>query len=738
MAILRADMTRKFGYAGNLIRRYFVVGIFACLAAVSALAQSEAVTVTLLPSNTNTTDPDPKTKTYLSVTASNIKNVKESQSWLYFDAGALPADVQDKDFTNVQLRLVPNAQLQDKLEKGAATGRTGMAITVALRKQKAPSDHTQPLSYDPPALHERITLVSPPLPTDPDLLESRSDSVTLPTTSLLHSEGGRRYIGLVLLPQPNASRRVYYGLNADDITNHPGRLPRLIITYNRKSPRFTACASEPSRLALIQSDGRLADSSSCPFMPNPTSSAYVLLPVAANSLTKTPVVYGDRLYVVLKEGSETRLEELSPLGGLIASVPLTSEVRQGSPMVVDRFGRLRIITNTAILTAQLGPAPDLSPAGRELPGSVAVKSFTFGDVPKIVVPGPDGTLYIAKQGTAAQGIFALNPEVGELDASDKVVHPEKLWEVATADENTTKITLSPDGHFLYALARFTGGKSRFIAINAQTGVDFQLLPGKVNASDFPDNLNTFRNPVVAEGLNGVDFVSITGNSGSGATLWGVRNDPVTQNKDFVARLSPVWKYPLESNSDVGQPILDPTTPPENKRLSLKQLDFLKLKEGPAGSPKLIAVGALKGNKVYETPEPPALPGQMSTEGNPVVDSAGNVFLWANNILYGFTADTKSLFTAPVASSPLELLFGPGGTLYAVSGTTISALVPSFTLSADSPTDICSPTHLQVMGTATKGSQPRTLRARGSVILGNGFVVRSGAQLKVTVGVSKCE
>lgn len=730
MAILRADMTRKFGCAGNLMRPYLVFGIFACLAAISALAQTEAVTVTLLPSYTNTTDTDPKAKEYLSVAASNIKNVKESQSWLYFDAGALPDDV---DFTNVQLRLVPNAQLQDQLTAGAATATTGMAITVA--PAKASSDFKQPLSYSVSDTQPRYRLVSPPLPTDPDLLELRSDSVTLPPKSLLQSEGGQRYIGLVLLPQPNASRRVYYGLNADDITNHPGRLPRLIITYNRKSPTMTACASEPSPLALIQSDGRLADSSSCPFMPNPTTSAYVLFPVAANSLTKAPVVYRDRLYVVRKEGSETRLEELSPLGGLIASVPLTSEVLEGNPMVVDRFGRLRIITSTAILTAQLGPTPGLLPAGRELPASVDVKSFTFGEVPKIVVPGPDGTLYIAKQGKVAQGIFALNPDVGELDASGKVVHPEKLWEVATNDENTTKITLSPDGHFLYALARFAGKKSRFIAINAQTGEDFQLLPGKVNASDFPDNLKTFRNPVVAEGLNGVDFIYITGNSGSGATLWGVRNDPATQSKDLPARLSSAWKYPLEANSEVGQPILDPTTPPENKRLSLKQLDFLK--KGPAGSPKLIAVGALKGNKVNETPESPALPGLISTEGNPVVDSAGNAILWVNNTLYGFTADAKSLFTAPVASPPLELLFGPGGTLYAVSGTTVSALVPSFTLNAGSPTDICSPTHLQVTGTATKGAQPWTLRARGSVILGNGFKVQNGAELKVTVGVSDC-
>src|SRR5262249_12608187 len=218
---------------------------------------------------------------------------------------------------------------------------------------------------------------------------------------------------------------------------------------------------------------------------------------------------------------------------LIASVPLDGEVRAGSPMVVDRFGRLRIITNDAIFTAQLGYGPNL-PAGKALPASVDKISVPFGEAPETVVPGPDGTLYIVKQ-----GIFALNPEVGELDNNGKVVHPEKLWDVAIENPAIAKITLSPDGRFLYALSQFSGNKSQFIGINAQTGKDVQL-------PDFPDNLNSFRNPVVVRGLKGVDFVYITGNSGSGATLWGVQNDPVTQDGDLLARLTAVWKYALEN------------------------------------------------------------------------------------------------------------------------------------------------------------------------------------------------
>lgn len=716
MALLRANMTRKSVCARSLIRRCFVAGVFAYLTAISALAQTENIVVTLLPSDTQTTDAAVEKMKNLSVAAPGGAGFSEAKSWLYFSARALPDDIQEKDFTNVQLQLVP--------KEGAARG---MTITVApakgLRAEAAYS------TFD---AAKACTLRSPPLPTDPGLMELRSDSASLPPGSLLQSEGGRRYIGLLLLPQPNASRRVYYGLNASDINDHPDRLPRLIITYSRRAPPITACTSEPSALALIQSDGRLADSSSCNFTTpnNPTKSDYVLYQVAADTRTKAPVVYGDRLYVVRKVESETRLQELSPLGGLIASVPLDGEVRAGSPMVVDRFGRLRIITNDAIFTAQLGSGPNL-PAGKALPASVDKKSFPFGEAPETLVPGPDGTLYIVKQ-----GIFALNPEVGELDTNGKVVHPEKLWEVATNKENA-RITLSPDGRFLYALSEFSGNKSRFIAINAQTGKDVQL-PEKAG---FPDNLNSFRNPVVVRGLKGVDFVYITGNSGSGATLWGVQNDPVTQEGDLLARLTGVWKYPLQNGSAVGQPILDPTTPPEGEGLSKKKLYFLQgFLPDTAGKPKLIAVKVLDGTKVAETPEPVGFAEKTSTEGNPVVDSSGDVF-WANNALYGFTSETKSLLTAPVLSSTPQLLFGPGGTLYAAyssaQSTTVSALIPSFQQSDTSPTSIYSPTHMYVTGSAARqGVKAWTLEARGNVILGENFSVKVGETLTVRVNVSK--
>jgi hypothetical protein len=783
-AMLRSKIIRKLTCVRSLMYGYLVAGAFLCVAAASALGQTgdttKKVVVTLLLSDAHTMGGATQDEKDLTVAALGGVGFKEAKSWLYFDASALPPDVQEKDLVEVRLQLTP--------KEGALSG---MAITVAPSRQKAPGDHTGPVSYSPAADPEWSTLVSPPLPTKPQMLELRSDSAKLTRGGLLAESGQRtaRYIGLLLLPQPNASRRVYYGLSSG--VNHPGRVPRLIVTYRRKTSQVSACAGEPSMPAPIQSDGREANTSSCNFLPRtdvPVGSDYTFrsYQVAADSRTKAPVVYRDRLYIVRKVGSATRLEELDPLGGLIASVPLDGEVRAGSPMVVDGFGRLRIITNDAIFTAQLS-----SNSPSALPASVDKKLFAFGQVPETVLAGPDGTLYIVKE-----GIFALNTDVGQLDKNGKVVRPLKLWEVALSDESSARITLSPDGHFLYALARFAERKSRFVAINTQTGKDVQLLPGKVSTAgksvkwisgmnfsqtavgqtipvghhsctvettsstsltckedlgtssgvswaEFPDNLNSFRNPVVARGLKGVDFVYLTGSSGSEATLWAVQNDPTTQDVDSLARFTGVWKYPLEAKAVVGQPILDSKATGAADGLAKKKFYFLQsFLPGVAGTPKLTAVSALDGIKVSEIAEPSKPAGRWRTDVNPLVDGAGNVVFWANNTLYGYTAETKSLFTASAVSSPPQLLFGPSGALYGAygstdAGTTVTALVPSFRQSDAGPTSLYSPNNLYVTGSLDrKIAKSWTLGASGSVVLGENFSVKMGETLAVRVNTNQ--
>jgi hypothetical protein len=464
-----------------------------------------------------------------------------------------------------------------------------MAITVATREE-----HQLGVGRLP-------RLVSPLLPEDSTALELRSDSVIIGSSYFNVPQ-----VCLVLLPQGNASRRIYYGLPKDtsaDKIDHPNRLPRLIITYRAPIPADRAF-SEPSVLALTQSDGRQADSSlMASTLPLGNLGGYLVEPdfelrqVTTGSLTRTPAIYRSGLYVVRKEGATTYLQQFSSIDGTSAgkqiALPGDVEVRPGSLMVVDRFGRLRIITNDAILETTVDPAHGTFTPIRKI-------DFAFSQVPRIVIPGQDGTLYIVQN-----SIYALNPDVGQIDAKGKFI-PSKLWDLATANPDSARITLNPDGTFLYALGQFKDGKSRFRAINAQTGQAVPLNGGIVNTSGktvtwvsgmdferisrdqtipigdksschvvtvnpsstrltcrenfpnesgvqwaaFPDNLTKFRNPVVAKTPKG-DFVYITGASGSYATLWGVRNEPAEldpKSKDFgvekslVARFTGVWNY----------------------------------------------------------------------------------------------------------------------------------------------------------------------------------------------------
>jgi hypothetical protein len=118
-----------------------------------------------------------------------------------------------------------------------------------------------------------------------------------------------------------------------------------------------------------------------------------------------------------------------------------------------------------------------------------------------------------------------------------------------------------------------------------------------------------------------------------------------KNGDVVAQLTPVWEYPVEEKTAVGQPILA-NPKPQGEGLSGKKLYFLQ--NGGGAEPKLVAVKALDGNKVSETTTPAKM--AESTDGVPVVDSAGDVILWANN----FTAllRTRVPCLLPSRTSPL--------------------------------------------------------------------------------------
>ncbi len=882
MIELRSTVQRGILCAAKFLRRGFVACVFTGLVAIAALAQTapaQEVTVTLLPSHT-CTDATATPCGDLKVTDSNAnyegKPLGRNASWLYFDASALPKD-NEISITRAQLQLVRKT--------GEGLNR-GMVIRV-LSAEASPSGGAAPRSYKDGVEVARLQSDRRNCSDDAKCSDSVKWSTNPTGAGLLQTkedDKSVRYIGLLLIPSDEtASSRAYYGLRNDpekygndsELRDKAREQPRLMVTYHYLpsylSRQTFGCTSEPVALANLQSEGGPARISGCEFISkenSPRQDEYAPYKIADDSLTVTPAVYGDLIFVVRNnkwsdcpgpdaekpQGTEPEavcLEARKPLGGVVwkAWVDAKGKFLGRSRMVVNRFGRLRIITGDAIYSFQLKPK-------QTCPEPRTEKTVAFGAPPAEAAEGPDGTLYIV-----SKGIFALNPDFAPLDAAG---HPRKLWWITlgNAASADARITLSPDGRFLYVLALLSD-ESKFLVINTQTGKDVDLIH-EVPDPKFPTNLLTLYNPVVARHEDGADYVFIAGNLGTKGVLWGVKNKAVmTRDGDYQAKLTEEWMD--ETDGKIGQPILD-SIPEKPADLSAKKLYFLISR---SVTPEFRAVGALNGKTVnawsgkevlstctvsnkrgpmsqtngtwfcdedfgehsgvhlYDvTPSigvdtegtvvtPPRfvdfsavdvgqefsigsrtctvteasprkltckedlgsqknvtadlpwakvntsghqvtwvggnsfrhtvggkerigirgtpLPANISTAGKPVADSAGNIMLWANDTFYGFTAEASLLFNPklPELGEP-QLLFGPGGTLYAASGGAVSALIPSFNLDAlGNHRKIKSPTSLQVTGTATPGA-PWELEARGSVIHGNGFQVQKGATLSVKV------
>jgi hypothetical protein len=678
------------------LRRILLTGL---LLASASLAFSQEIVVTLLPRETGVWQfdrsgaPSKTADTSLKVTDADARDNRGAQlaktiSWLDFQATALPA-ANEITISKAQLVLARVA--------GGGLATRPMAINVV------PVDTNDPKTFPAPDIGVAGTIQS-----DPD---TRAVNMYLADTASLKApdlagklNGSARRLILLLEPTASASQRVFYGLDL----SAPGLQPRLIVTYSYKTqPPASPCTSEPAALAAIQSDGRLADTSSCAFIAppdNPARQKYTRLDVATDTLTKTPAVYRDLLYVVRKRGNEFFLDALKPLGEPAPGwqpLKVDATVLPGTPMIVDRYGRLRIVTQNEIFTCHLAastPKLDKTP-------------LAFGSPPAAVVPGPDGSLYVV-----AGTIFALNPDL------------HKLWQVSVDASASTMITLGPDGRFVYALAKLQS-KSKFLAINAQTGQDVEI-------AGFPDYLTELRNPVAVHQAGGADFISVAGKSSDKGVLWIVRNVPKTPTPDSLAVLTKRWEY-VDSAGGIGQPILC-SAKPDPRNLSTFRLCFVMAAGGKAEMASLPLDADAGVKPRMETPAP-AL---TVAGGNPVVDSAGNVVFWASNTLYGFAGQAGQSFAAkpePALPPDPQLMFGPGGTLYAVSdlrnSMTVSALIPSFTLNAASPISVYSPTQLEATGVAAAGKK-WTLESFGSMILGNGFQVQSGAELTVRVNVQE--
>lgn len=668
----------------------------ALLLASTGLAFAQEIVVTLLPRETGVWQFDRNnaaTKTadtslkITDVDARDNRGIQLSKtiSWLDFPATALPPS---NEIT------ITKAQLVLARVYGGGLATRPMAINVV------PVDANDPKTFPAPDVGVAGTIQSDPDTRAANTYLANAASLKPPALAGKLIGPARRLI-LLLEPTASASQRIFYGLDPAA----PGLQARLIVTYTYKTPPpASACTSEPAAQAAIQSDGRLADTSSCAFIAppdNPTRQKYTRLDVA-DTLTKTPAVYRDFFYVIRKRGNEYFLDALKPLGEPAPgwqSLKVDATILPGTPMIVDRYGRLRIVTQNEIFTCHLStPTPKLEKT-----------PFAFGSPPAAVVPGADGSLYVV-----AGTIFALNPDL------------RKLWQLSIDASASTAITLGPDGRFVYALAKLQS-KSKFVAINAQTGQD-------VEVAGFPDYLTELRNPVTVHQASGADFISVAGKSSDKAVLWIVRNVPKTQTPESLAVLTKRWEY-ADASTGIGQPILCSVKPnPQN--LSTFRLCFVVASAGKAELAS-IPLDADSGTKLRtETPAPAlTVPG-----GNPVADASGNVIFWASNTLYGFAGQGGQSFAVkpePALPPDPQLIFGPGGTLYAVTdqrnSMMINVLVPSFTLNATSPPGVYSPTQLEATGVAAAGKK-WTLESFGNMILGNGFQVQTGAELTVRVGV----
>ena len=736
MRMLRANVIRSAGFPRALIFRCLMGFIFLHLTVIFLPAQTEKITTAVTPIIAGTTDADTAKNGNLAVGAPTTPKYKNASSTLVFDTYNLP---KDNSISSAYLQLVPNSGSDRGMRISVKPGWTKTFVGREHISSGTPDGN--PGTSDIYSFSNvSWNLVSPPLPEDKDSL--RSDGVMLaPSNSNTPFFNLPFATALVLTSQGSGSWRVYYGLNTKESPNdsdHPDRLPRLIVTYNRTLHPDRAALSEPSPLALVQSDGRQADTTTMPAnLPlgqlngSGTESAFKLDTIATDSQTIAPVVYGNLLYVVRKDGETSYLQVYSAKDGhaLNMRMPLPGKVLDGSLMVIDRYGRLRIITNDAILETTVDPMAVTTFTRRD---------FSFGQVPKMVVPGPDGTLYIVQN-----SIYALNPDAGERSGNE--IKPTKLWDVAIADPDAARITLNPAGTFLYVLGHFAGGKSGFEAINAQTGRSARLTGGTVNTSAktitwvkgmkferisvgqsiplgskschvmtvnpastrltcaegfdaetgvswgaFPDNLINFRNPVVMKTPKG-DFIYITGSTGTRAYLWGVRNEPETRDGSSVARFTGVWNYTSDGHASegqqfpyyvdgIGQPILDVSIPGQGNAPSEKKLYFLE--RGAFNSPgtKLTVVNALNGTMLSATNHLFIYGvNDIGVEGNLIADKDGVLFCSSDVLVTIMLSphDRRGWNSRPLHSTtPPNLFFGSGGSLFTANSSNVSFLSPA--------------------------------------------------------------
>ncbi len=493
----------------------------------------------------------------------------------------------------------------------------------------------------------------------------------------------------LLLSTESSARSTWYLANSSVIGNRP----RLILEYT--------VAGQP---ALTQSDGLPAVQSARPFLPTRDQGkasgpfSYVTIPFA-NAWSYTPVFYNNLVYLMTDQKT---LQALNPLGG---NPVWTMEVNgdPGQHLLVSPSGRLYIVGNKKIITYQLGSG---NPAQAAAPPLV-LENLNPANAPSV---GPDGSLYFVN----GMEVYGFNPDL------------QGLWKVTLADKTTSRVTVGPSGRFVYLTAKNEG----LVAINAQTGEIFiNPLPNQ-EALKVIDN-PSLHAPVVILHPDESEKIYVAANSVNDGVLtcFNNRSEKIAAAENWKP-LTGLW----------SQPILDQLSPGSTQQPSAgKQIFAVRVAKNQGtltaidwltGATKEMAPSFAVGTSPY-----------LLAGGNLASDQTGNRFVWngAGDVgLFSFGTDFSGRLQSSASGIPMkaQLFFGGDGSLYAstVDGDRVlRAIVPQYTLSANSDANISSPTHLRVDGPAGKTT---VLKAAGSVLLGPGLTVKQGATLTIATGNPK--
>ncbi|HKY44353.1 MAG TPA: hypothetical protein VJM50_14800 [Pyrinomonadaceae bacterium] len=535
-------------------------------------------------------------------------------------------------------------------------------------------------------------------------VSNASDTMTQISGTLLRPEANKQYIGLLLSPRPSGSGRKYFPFTGDT-TNTAGNQPRLIIKY-------TVSRTAPRRSPDSQSDGWAAMRSPLPFMPQPNTPPqdnYRTMQVfdgtkisSYKAATYDGLNYVVRTYANRQTNTtDWHLDAQDPFGNVVWSKLLPSALSEKARVVVNDAGRLTIVSQNRFIIYQLNAA------NRREPPSAHVMDKTLSGVkgPAALLPGADGGVYVIDD----TDLYALNPDL------------QMLWRMGVGTSASARMTLGPDGQYLYATVFLPDGQSKkpgLLAINAQNGKAPSL-------GSFPPETKTFHNPVVIKSGN-AEYIYLAANSQNSGVLRTLRNQPATTG-DRIASISRV----KDELGLFSQPAADAGSNFLSKEL------YVVWKENQSSPARLVSIKAITGTIEDRETAPQITVAETSdlwSGGNLVMDTKGNIFFWENGIFYGY-GGAKQLFARNLAGLPsgVELLFGSDGTLYLQDSKigSLTALIPSYQLPNAQSGNISSPTHLSIEGTVDKDTR---LSAGGNVTVGSEFKVKQGSTLTVKTNV----